>query len=235
MPVPKDRCACGLLKKAKSSWCRACWAVSVKTPIESPWRCACGAPKNNSADCCRSCWKTANETARIAALRCACGGPKAAKSKQCRACWFAVLAATCAQQTARCCSRCHGTFPVEAFSKARTGRGRRGSWCRDCRRIVSRTRGRIVIKLRHRLRVKYGITVDDYMTLWNIQGGRCAVCLERLEFNGHDSHLDHCHSTGCVRGLLCGRCNAAVGFAKDSPKLLRDLADYVEKVHELQR
>lgn len=42
-------------------------------------------------------------------------------------------------------------------------------------------------------------------------------------------HLDHDHATGKFRGWLCVRCNMALGLLRDSPQLLRDLADYLER------
>ena len=46
--------------------------------------------------------------------------------------------------------------------------------------------------------------------------------------------LDHDHNTGKFRGWLCGKCNMAIGLAIDNPKLLRDLADYLENHVALQ-
>jgi hypothetical protein len=62
------------------------------------------------------------------------------------------------------------------------------------------------------------------------QGGVCAVCRklnpDRL---GRRLHVDHCHETGRVRGLLCTLCNNAIGQAGESPERLRALATYLEE------
>lgn len=55
----------------------------------------------------------------------------------------------------------------------------------------------------------------------------CEACLVPAD---HTLHWDHCHVTGKFRGWLCRGCNHALGFAKDSPKTLRALADYLERV-----
>lgn len=47
------------------------------------------------------------------------------------------------------------------------------------------------------------------------QGGRCAVCGEEKKL-----HVDHCHDTGKVRGMLCFACNTGIGKLKDDPDLL---------------
>lgn len=225
MPALKQHCSCGALKRAKASCCRACWSKAAKEGAQRPSACACGSPKRLKASCCRTCWLAATGAASQPTL-CACGASiKRKKALCCRACWLAAKARAWQQQTERRCSRCRRIRAVEDFVRERA---RRGSWCSDCRRDYNRTRESILIKLRCRLRRQYGITLNEYMTIWNLQSGRCASCLERLEFYGRDTHLDHCHSTGQVRGLLCRCCNQTAGFAKDAPITLRRLADYLE-------
>jgi len=77
---------------------------------------------------------------------------------------------------------------------------------------------------------KYGLTPEDYDRMLEAQDGLCAVCrtndLDRL---GRRMHVDHCHNTGRVRGILCTRCNNAIGFAGESAQRLRDLATYLEE------
>jgi hypothetical protein len=43
--------------------------------------------------------------------------------------------------------------------------------------------------------------------------------------------LDHCHATGAFRGWICDPCNIALGNVKDSPELLRKMADYLESAN----
>lgn len=76
---------------------------------------------------------------------------------------------------------------------------------------------------------KYGITEDQYQQILQLQGGVCAICgnhqrKQRLS-------IDHCHLTKKVRGLLCTRCNRALGKFYDSAVRLRRAADYLEN-HE---
>lgn len=77
------------------------------------------------------------------------------------------------------------------------------------------------------LRSNYGITRDEWKTLYGKQEGLCAICCEVLD-RGRKTHVDHCHQTEKVRGLLCGKCNVAVGMLKDDPELMRASARYVE-------
>ena len=79
---------------------------------------------------------------------------------------------------------------------------------------------------------KYGLTLGDYEALSDAQGGNCAICLGPDE-TGRRLAVDHCHETGKVRGLLCGRCNAGLGFFRDAPNVLRQAAEYLYRVETL--
>lgn len=75
---------------------------------------------------------------------------------------------------------------------------------------------------------RYGISLETFKTMLAAQDSTCAICKAAPE-PGRRLSVDHCHTTGLVRGLLCQRCNTAVGMAQDRPELLRQMADYVEK------
>jgi hypothetical protein len=80
---------------------------------------------------------------------------------------------------------------------------------------------------RRRFRDKlYGLPLDDYMSLLERQGGRCAICRENA---APDLALaaDHDHATGAIRGLLCSRCNNGLGSFRDDPELLRSAVAYL--------
>jgi hypothetical protein len=78
------------------------------------------------------------------------------------------------------------------------------------------------------LRKRYGLTRTAYENLAESQGRRCAICrASSLEC------VDHCHATGRIRGLLCRRCNAALGQFRDDPKRLREAAIYLETQRDL--
>ncbi len=74
---------------------------------------------------------------------------------------------------------------------------------------------------------KYGMTPADYLVMFDAQSGVCAIC-ERACSSGKRLAVDHCHGTGKVRGLLCGRCNMSVGQLRHDPALLRKAAAYLE-------
>lgn len=79
----------------------------------------------------------------------------------------------------------------------------------------------------YQLRRNYGITAEQYEEMSARQHGLCAMC-EHVCSSGKQLAVDHCHSTGKVRALLCMNCNQGIGKFKDNPELLRKAADYIE-------
>lgn len=81
----------------------------------------------------------------------------------------------------------------------------------------------------------YGITPEIYISMLKFQNHVCEICHKGEKIiNGksgkiRDMAIDHCHTTGKVRSLLCSSCNTAIGSFKDSPELLRKAADYLER------
>jgi hypothetical protein len=76
---------------------------------------------------------------------------------------------------------------------------------------------------------KYGITGEDYKRMLSAQNFSCAICgTKEPAGKGSTFHVDHCHVTKAVRGLLCHHCNTSLGGFKDSPVLLREAASYLE-------
>jgi hypothetical protein len=75
---------------------------------------------------------------------------------------------------------------------------------------------------------RYGITLADYDQMLKRQKGVCAIC-KKPETHSRQRRLsvDHNHETGEVRGLLCARCNRALGMFNDNPDLLRSAARYL--------
>jgi hypothetical protein len=82
---------------------------------------------------------------------------------------------------------------------------------------------------------KYGITIEQYNQMLADQKGICATpnCMNDGSEDKRRRRLfvDHCHTTGKVRGLLCCTCNRVLGMLKESPPLIRGLADYIERTN----
>lgn len=78
-----------------------------------------------------------------------------------------------------------------------------------------------------KLRLRYGITVDDYNKMLISQNYRCAICGEK-QLNNKKLAVDHCHKTGKVRGLLCRNCNIGIGMLNDNPESLLKAYKYIK-------
>lgn len=69
----------------------------------------------------------------------------------------------------------------------------------------------------------YGLTGPEFQALLNRQDGKCAICDTPMA----TPHVDHCHATGAVRGLLCKLCNAGLGQFKDDTARLQRAVEYL--------
>lgn len=72
----------------------------------------------------------------------------------------------------------------------------------------------------------FGISADEFDALLEKQGGGCAICGKRPTRLA-SLHLDHCHETGAIRGILCSSCNQGIGQFGDDPILLERAAVYL--------
>lgn len=81
-------------------------------------------------------------------------------------------------------------------------------------------------------RKRYKLTQDQYNNLLMSQGGLCASCGKKCSIQPRLA-IDHDHATGKVRGLLCHKCNCALGMLYDSPDLIRKLLEYILKHTQL--
>lgn len=79
---------------------------------------------------------------------------------------------------------------------------------------------------------QYGITKQEYESMFSNQNGLCAICGKTYQRNGKEYLLiDHCHTTGKVRGLLCHKCNVGIGLLTHEPELLRKAIHYLTHKH----
>ena len=74
---------------------------------------------------------------------------------------------------------------------------------------------------------KYGITYTEYDNMYSNQNGKCACCGDEIKRIDKHTHIDHCHTTGKVRGILCKSCNIGIGEFKDSVDILQKAIDYL--------
>lgn len=81
-------------------------------------------------------------------------------------------------------------------------------------------------RIRSALKRTYGITLEQRDRMIAAQGFACAICAKALG-DGRKAHVDHCHTTGRVRGMLCGKCNSGLGMFNDNVDLMMTAATYL--------
>ena len=132
------------------------------------------------------------------------------------------------------CKRCnsaakaarHRANPGPAIERAKAWRANNPERERATKAAYIAAGRKKAVDRRYHLMRKYGITPEEYDAQLAKQDGRCGIC-RRLPTPGISLHVDHDHATGRIRGLLCFRCNNALGDFEDSPVLLTQAAEYV--------
>jgi len=108
--------------------------------------------------------------------------------------------------------------PVSTGYDNRTGKRYTRSRCKACEHLQQR----------------YGITSVDRNKMLEEQNYKCLCCGDDLKLNAgagqkNTSHIDHCHKTGRVRAVLCGRCNQMLGHVNEDVEILNGMIKYIEE------
>jgi hypothetical protein len=138
------------------------------------------------------------------------------------------------------CTKCRLDKPRAEFSKHAVAKGGVTSRCKPCAATAARARNAAnperlaVINRRSKLKRAFGISLEQYDAMLAAQGGRCGICgtgepTGKRGILGPVFHVDHCHKTGKIRGLLCASCNPALGAFGDSAERLAAAIAYLER------
>lgn len=111
---------------------------------------------------------------------------------------------------------CSSDKPEDQFYVKDRKTDRLDTTCKACRIITQRER-------------TLGVTQEQYLEMHRKQQGRCGICLKRLRSRHYKAFaVDHCHTTGAVRGLLCSNCNTGLGLFKDDIQSLLRAIEWVK-------
>ena len=109
------------------------------------------------------------------------------------------------------------------------------TYCKTCAQISNAAWRKKAAKSDYRyqahIKSKYQLTLADTQRLRRMQRDRCGVC--RKPFGDKRPVIDHDHSNGRTRGLLCGSCNRGLGLLGDTLAALRRAVRYLEKEYPL--
>lgn len=147
------------------------------------------------------------------------------------------------------CQHCKQLKNETAFHRNRARPDGLSATCKTCRRDLERTPRRLAYnreyyaahvdkkreqsrnywvghkkeKRDYKLSHEYGLSTSEFNVLLEKQHGKCAICGNPMA----RPHVDHCHETGAVRGLLCRECNLLLGHCHDDPQVLQSAASYL--------
>jgi hypothetical protein len=129
-----------------------------------------------------------------------------------------------------CCPKC-GENDLAKFYVDKKG-GRSNKVCRECHKkdCKERWHTRSWLDRWASRNYKYGVTKEFLLDLYEKQQGVCKICEDKPKTQ-RGLHVDHCHKTGVVRGLLCHGCNVAIGSMKEDPEILSKAIEYLRSHH----
>lgn len=124
------------------------------------------------------------------------------------------------------CIRCRENKRLENFATHPTAKDGRRNQCNPCRYKMALERDPNYRNKQKGWNLgRYGITVSEYDQMLKEQNNLCKICKQDFI---KTPHVDHCHETKKIRGLLCSNCNTMLGLAKDSPQILERAIRYLE-------
>jgi predicted transcriptional regulator len=147
------------------------------------------------------------------------------------------------------CTKCGIEKPKSGFNKNKSAKDGLAYWCKLCSKEYNKTpkgkeskrKYRVTPKSKEiirryqnspkgkeasrnkRLKYYFGITLEQYKTMLESQGGCCAICgTNKPGSNGgsYGFHVDHIKGTQIIRGLLCSKCNTGLGFLNHDINIL---------------
>ena len=127
------------------------------------------------------------------------------------------------------CKKCSDNLPLDNFYFNKNGKYKKQNVCKKCMNIYDYKTDK-----NSKLKRAYGITFDEYEELLSKQDKKCAIC--GIDNNGKYRNkprafaVDHCHTTGKIRGLLCSDCNTGIGLLKDNINFLQSAIKYLNKL-----
>jgi len=147
------------------------------------------------------------------------------------------------------CNKCQISKPLSEFDKRADSKDGHRNQCRQCLNSIKslwkrnnpevcknyntlwrKNNPQKVLKssMQSHYKKEYGITIEQKATMVAKQNNQCAICCKSFELP-RDIHVDHSHSTGKVRGILCSNCNTGLGKFQDKLLFLEAAIKYLKE------
>lgn len=154
------------------------------------------------------------------------------------------------------CSSCRENKPLEDFHKRKKSKDGAHSYCKICTSLRNKewfannkqkhaaTCASWYSKNKEKAnksgtdwhyRSNYGISYEDFILLAGKQQNKCAICSTTIVFSGRGANravMDHCHTTGNIRGVLCSSCNQGIGLLREDIDILKGSILYLENYNK---
>jgi hypothetical protein len=134
------------------------------------------------------------------------------------------------------CKRCKVELPLTEFYKDSAKKDKLTIYCKACCKVAENAyhkKNPVMKANRKRKSMIYKsglkITMDDYNQMLNGQNHKCGICHTTMDV----PRIDHNHSTGYIRMLLCGPCNTMLGMAKENVITLQNAINYLNKFNKV--
>lgn len=127
------------------------------------------------------------------------------------------------------CSKCKEEKQLTDFHKNKVGKHGVHHYCKSCNSVQKKSSYNYVKSRNRGILNKYNLTLEEVENLYIIQDKKCKICnIEYLSVSKHGGlYIDHCHTTGKVRGLLCSKCNMLLGASNDNISILKSAINYI--------
>jgi hypothetical protein len=129
------------------------------------------------------------------------------------------------------CTRCKELKPLTDFYNNKQTKDKKASQCKSCFKVheknwqLNNPESFKASCRKRNLKKKYGLTVEQYDEMFNKQNKRCACCNRETD----KLVVDHNHTTGAIRELLCSPCNTALGLLNEDVTVMQNMSNYVRK------
>jgi hypothetical protein len=124
------------------------------------------------------------------------------------------------------CTKCGETKPLTEFSISKKEKHYKQYRCKACNYAYRQSRKEEIRN--YQLQYKFGVSRAEYNKMLSAQNNTCKICKSVCP-TGRLLAVDHDHTTGVIRGLLCAPCNTGLGFLKDDISLLEKAIEYLKE------
>jgi hypothetical protein len=133
------------------------------------------------------------------------------------------------------CTGCKKLKSKEDFSKRSDRKIGVQAKCKECQGKDAKKRRKKMPEVfknydrKTHLKRHYNLSLDEYNLIYEKQLGKCACCGKHQHELKRALDVDHDHTTGEIRGLLCSRCNTAIGYVEEKKEILEEIILYLKK------